>query len=213
MFLDLWKECMIGKSLYRSMHNVSLRGLCLDGRTIDLGAKNGKSSYYRYIKVQDITYVDYFEGGENVIKLDLERELPIENDSYDNVVLFNTLEHISNYQLVITESQRILRPSGKLYGVVPFLYPFHADPHDFFRFTHEGLEKVLSSASFDKIEITQIGIGSFTCAANLCSWAFKFKPLVFLIWFLAIQLDKMLNRVTSRNKSYYIALAFVATKF
>lgn len=112
MYRELWKECLLGKSLYRALHNCSLKGVCLKGRSIDLGSKNGTSSYYRYIKVDDVTYVDYYEGGENVVRLDLEKELPIDSETYDNVIMFNTLEHIQNYQLLVAETARILRSGG-----------------------------------------------------------------------------------------------------
>ena len=123
MYRDLWKECLRAKSLYRALHNASLNGLTLRGRTIDLGSKNGTSSYYRFIKAEDITFVDYYEGGENVVRLDLEKELPIDSEAFDNVIMFNTLEHIQNHDQLIAESLRILRPGGGCSVLCHFYIP------------------------------------------------------------------------------------------
>jgi len=163
-------------------------------------------------RAEDVTYVDYYEGGDNVIRLDLERTLPLDSDVYGNVIMFNTLEHIQNSQKLLNESFRITKSGGGVHGVVPFLYPYHADPHDYFRYTHESLEIMLSRAGYERISIERVGVGSFTCAANICSWALKIKPLVFLTWIAAIYIDKILNRLSSRNQNYYIALAFHAVK-
>jgi hypothetical protein len=71
---------------------------------------------------------------------------------------------------------------------------------------------MLTKAGYVNITIEKIGVGSFTCAASICSWALKIKPLVFLSWVTAIYIDKILNRLTPRNQNYYIALAFHAVK-
>jgi SAM-dependent methyltransferase len=112
MIRILWIECLLGKSLYRSLHNLSLVGTKLVGRTIDLGSKNGTSSYYRFLQAEDVTYVDYYEGGENVVRVDLEQTLPLGSQTYDNVILFNTLEHIQNSQGLLAESFRITNLGG-----------------------------------------------------------------------------------------------------
>ena len=46
----LFSEMMKGKSLLRTLTNKWLSNLTIEGNGIDLGAKNEKSSYYRFIK-------------------------------------------------------------------------------------------------------------------------------------------------------------------
>ena len=184
----------------------------LKGKVIDLGAKNGKSSYYRFLNVENVTYVDFYERNENIIQIDLESEFPLKNNLFDHVILFNTLEHVFNYQNCLNESIRILNPGGKLHGVVPFLVQFHSDPYDYFRYTHQSLEIILKRAGFECVNITQIGTGCITCASHLCSRIVKFKPFVFIIWFFAIQIDKLLTYLWKNNKNYYVGLSFKAVK-
>lgn len=37
------------------------------------------------------------------------------------------------------EIYRILKPGGIVYINVPFIFPFHADPDDFYRFSYKGI--------------------------------------------------------------------------
>ncbi len=86
---------------------------------------------------------------ENVITLDIAqssqvdivadaRRLPISTAGVDGVVLQQVLEHVPQPEQVIAEVFRVLRPGGRLYCEVPFLYPVH-DAHDFRRWTASGL--------------------------------------------------------------------------
>ena len=54
----------------------------------------------------------------------------------------NTLEHIDNYQNFMINVSSSLKKGGRLEGCVPFLYPFHKDPDDFFRYTDTALKKI-----------------------------------------------------------------------
>lgn len=68
---------------------------------------------------------------------------------------------------------------------VPFLYPYHSDPHDYFRFTHDGIIALLHSFSKIKLQgaegylcttlrfisgLFPWGRGSFGIAYKLCKW-------------------------------------------
>jgi len=50
---------------------------------------------------------------------------------------------------------RLLRKGGVAFVSVPFMYPVHADPFDFQRFTEDGLRDVFKD--FGAIEIIQMG--------------------------------------------------------
>jgi len=75
----LFRECMKGKSLLRTLQNIEFGNTKLVGKTIDLGAKNGNASYYRFfdIKSAEMTYVDKYYESEQVINLDLESTIPL----------------------------------------------------------------------------------------------------------------------------------------
>jgi SAM-dependent methyltransferase len=66
-------------------------------------------------------------------------ELPIINESCDMIILDSVLEHIPDPKKVINETTRVLKKGGFVYVTVPFLYPFHSSPNDYYRWTKEGL--------------------------------------------------------------------------
>ena len=146
----------------RLIHNYFLMKKKIQGKTIDLGAGEGSNtSYYEYLDCKEakIERSDFFKSSD--VKIDLENNLDFEDQCCDNVILFNTLEHIENYKNLLSEIKRILKTNGKLEIFVPFLVVYHPDPKDFFRPTHFYLEKLLTAENF-AIETNLIGAVSYT---------------------------------------------------
>ena len=108
-----------------------------------------------------ITTVNFDEKAQPEILHNLEEPLPTENDSYDNVLLINVLEHIYLYKQLVEESFRVLKSGGQVVVAVPFMFPTHPSPSDFHRFTKEALEKIFTDAHFEEIEIKILGSGVF----------------------------------------------------
>lgn len=63
----------------------------------------------------------------------------VAGDSIDFVACVSVLEHVRYPQKVMQEIYRILKPGGIVYISVPFVFPFHADPDDFYRFSFKGI--------------------------------------------------------------------------
>jgi len=211
----LIKECFKGKTISRSLHNWHLKEKCFNGYGLDYGAKKGINSYYRFLKIDEekMTYTDFYYGdGKKILKIDFEKPFDLSNNQFDFAFLFNVLEHVYNHQGFVNCIFQSLKKGGVIEGVVPFIHQYHADPDDFFRYTHNGLKNILSKAGFDNIKITRIGVGMFTCATALCSRALKFKSLISLCWIIAIALDWLLMKFYKNNKNFYTALAFSARK-
>ena len=66
---------------------------------------------------------------------DLETKWPMEDGSFDLVLMSEVMEHLGDPEHALAESARVLRPGGLLYISTPFAFPLHARPHDFLRFT------------------------------------------------------------------------------
>jgi SAM-dependent methyltransferase len=64
--------------------------------------------------------------------------------NYDVVVLSEVLEHVHSPHLAIGNIHRLLNQGGRLILTVPFIFPIHERPHDYFRYTRYGLEFLLS---------------------------------------------------------------------
>jgi len=65
---------------------------------------------------------------------------PFDSDSLDHVVSIGLIEHIRDPDAFVRETYRCVRPGGWSHHLVPFLYPFHASPFDYFRYSAEGLK-------------------------------------------------------------------------
>jgi SAM-dependent methyltransferase len=79
------------------------------------------------------------QSGSNVDVVGDAHNLPFDDNSFDSIIMQAVLEHLHTPDLAIKEAFRVLKPGGYLYLEVPFLQGFHADPHDYFRFTQMGL--------------------------------------------------------------------------
>ena len=186
-----------------------------EGKGIDFGAKNELSSYYHFLDLSNcqITYTDIAAYTSNkVMKIDLEKNFDVGKSCFDFAFLMNVMEHIYNHKILLKNIHRSLKSGGRLEGFVPFLYQYHADPDDYFRYTHTGLLKLLEDADFTDIKITKIGAGMFITIASMSSRLLIFRVFVFFWWLLAILLNSILSKVWKKNKEYYSGLAFTATK-
>jgi SAM-dependent methyltransferase len=126
------------------------------GRIIDLGGKRaGKRGRFRPATGTGTwTYVNLDRNTEPDIFADVSA-VPLPDGLADCVVCTEVLEHLSLPQACIDEAHRLLRPGGTLIASVPFLYPVHADPHDFQRFTAQGLRRLC--ARFSAVEVLPMG--------------------------------------------------------
>lgn len=213
---SLFRAAMSGHSLSRLLQNDDIsRMVTARGKTIDLGAKSSASSYFEHIKSENgvtYTFVDLYARDEAILTIDLDEEFPVGDNSYDTAFLFNVLEHVYDTRNVLSETNRILRPGAKLFGGNPFMYKYHRDPSDYWRFTHEAMERLLVEAGFKDIRIIKSGVGCFTVATSQIAKRLRLKPLIFLSYLFGISMDKLLGRFIKSNDEFYIGIIFEATK-
>jgi SAM-dependent methyltransferase len=89
------------------------------------------------------------------IVADLNGPLPIPDATADAVLALSVLEHLREPRQMLGEAFRILKPGGFLYVAVPFQWWVHEAPHDYFRFTRYGLQYLLETTGFERIEIEE----------------------------------------------------------
>jgi SAM-dependent methyltransferase len=90
---------------------------------------------------------------ENVDVVATAERLPFRDDSLGCVLSQETFEHLADPWQAAREVLRVLRPGGLFYFQVPFIFGFHSGPHDYWRFTHRGVERLLSAAGFEVEEV------------------------------------------------------------
>ena len=81
--------------------------------------------------------------------------LPVKTASLDGVLMVSVLEHLQHPHAAVDEVLRALRPGGLFFSYAPFYHPYHASPHDYFRFTHEGYRHLLRG--FAQVEMCSGG--------------------------------------------------------
>jgi hypothetical protein len=72
---------------------------------------------------------------------------------------------VDNAEAAVAEIVRTLRPGGHLLMTVPFLYPTHEAPYDFWRTTHFGLRSVLQRHGLEVGEVCAQG-GPFVLVSH-----------------------------------------------
>lgn len=113
------------------------------------------------------------------------QRLPFRDASFDCLIVLDVLEHLPQPQASLTEAARVLRPGGSVLLHVPFAYPLHDRPYDFWRLTRHGLETLANAAALDVETIVARG-HAIESAGMLCNLALaqaliaaaeKFRPL------------------------------------
>ena len=118
----------------------------------DIGSKDARAGYAFGKPPTDakIVCVDIEESVGVDLVADAHNLHMVDNDSVDFVTSISVLEHVKYPQKVIKEIHRILKPGGIIYINVPFIFPFHAAPSDFYRFSHKGIE--ILCEDFERID-------------------------------------------------------------
>jgi SAM-dependent methyltransferase len=121
---------------------------------LDVGCGNRPYEYLfeqgRYVGVDvessgrplNMKQPDYFYDGST---------LPFPDNFFDVVMSTQVLEHVPNPSEVLNEMARVCKLGGSVVISIPFVYPEHEEPFDYFRFTRFGIEELLNKAGL-KIE-------------------------------------------------------------
>src|SRR3989344_5415527 len=123
MYIKIAQNMLKGQTILRIMMNYSLVEYGIYGRVVDVGGGRFPD-YYDYMKVTPGTVIIPIDG--SISGINLEKDfLPETDGTTDFVICCNVLEHIYNYQFLVGEMKRILKPRGQLIGFVPFLINYH----------------------------------------------------------------------------------------
>lgn len=102
------------------------------------------------------------EIGANVAFVADAHLLPIANESLDGVLMVSVLEHLHDPIRAVNQVARVLKKGGVYFSYAPFYHPYHASPHDYFRFTQEGYRYMLRE--FSRVEI--VSGGNYVAVTN-----------------------------------------------
>jgi len=85
--------------------------------------------------------VDRYDHSAVIDRHDDIHSLGFPDGHFNAVVCWSVLEHVPEPQRAIAEMLRVLKPGGSIWVQLPFLFPYHADPHDYWRVTPAGLRQ------------------------------------------------------------------------
>jgi SAM-dependent methyltransferase len=99
-----------------------VRGLGRHERVLDLGAGDGRLSEALdagQLTLADVSAVALARArervpGARVVELEPDAALPLEDSSFDLVLCAETIEHVRDVQLLLSEARRVLAPGGVL---------------------------------------------------------------------------------------------------
>lgn len=164
----------------------------ITGTVLDIGGKKAKKrgtfDIAKFAKI--VTYVNIDKGTEPDIVSDAS-SIPLSDSSCDTVILGEVLEHVRSPELVLKESARLLKPGGNILITVPFMYPVHADPFDYGRYTEHFWREAASDCELNVLSLKSQGT-IFAILAQIVQHLFisrdiswrpiQFPLIKFLMW-------------------------------
>ncbi|WP_072015990.1 class I SAM-dependent methyltransferase [Leptolyngbya sp. KIOST-1] len=148
-FFRRTQDYLSGVTVARQSINESLIDFVreIDGNIVEIG---GSQNLEEYMKSGKYVLLDLINTESNDVTANAEK-LPFASNSMSGFVCISVLEHTPNPQKVINEIWRCLRPGGKAFISVPWMFEAHMEPYDFFRFSPFLMKKWLSD--FDLVDI------------------------------------------------------------
>lgn len=106
--------------------------LVVGGGTIGAGMQQ----LYETKELQLLSF-DVYSSDHNTFIADA-HNIPVKSSSVDAVLIQAVLEHVLNPGIVVSEIERVLKPSGIVYAETPFMQQVHEGAYDFTRFSESG---------------------------------------------------------------------------
>jgi ubiquinone/menaquinone biosynthesis C-methylase UbiE len=138
-----------------------VRGLGRVERALDVGCGDGRltaSLDAAALTAADVSAVALERARDRLpeaafVELDADASFPLDDSAFDLVLCAETVEHVRDVQLFLSEIRRVLRPGGELALTTPATPPL-APPEDplsphLRRFTRRSLRRVLAELGFE----------------------------------------------------------------
>lgn len=168
-FMDLY---VVRSGILRAVNEAKPK---LFGTLLDIGC--GKMPY-RELLMSAPTRISRYIGMdiENPYyraEIDLKwdgKNIPLEHSAVDSVLCTEVLEHCPDPTALLREAHRVLRPGGVFFFTVPFVWPLHDMPMDYFRYTSVALRHLFAGAGFSSLEIKGLGGWNAALAQMIGLW-------------------------------------------
>lgn len=148
----------IKRPVFKYLNSISLNYKNLDILEIGSGDEEKKQSVISIFKEANTFLQTDVKKEYNHIFLDITRPLEFKN-KFDLVICTSVLEHIFEMNLAVENLKKLVKKGGHLFISVPFVYPLHDEPADYWRFTEHSLRILFKE--FKIIEFKKTGLRQF----------------------------------------------------
>jgi len=129
-------------------------------RVLDFGCGD---RHYQKLAGPDASYVGADLPGNSAadVVINADGTLPVPGESFEAVLSTQVLEHVADPRLYLAECLRVLKRDGRLLLSTHGTMFYHRDPVDYWRWTHEGLRKLLGDSGFEIMHFEGVmGLGA-----------------------------------------------------
>tara|TARA_B100001063_G_C16742046_1_gene545344 strand:- start:630 stop:1286 length:657 start_codon:yes stop_codon:yes gene_type:complete len=216
--IKLINKILKRKSICRSLQEIECEKFFLENRSLEIGNNNlNKKSFFNFFKKKNNLQVffgdTYNFKSKNYFKLDLEKKNSIKK-KFENILIFNVLEHVYDVDNAINELKKILNKKGKIYISTPFLYQYHAAPKDYNRYTLDYFQNLSKKHGLKIHYQSTLGTGPFLASyCMLHGLLKKFYPLNIIFVIFSILIDNLAKIFSGNlNKNYTISFFVILKK-
>ena len=126
------------------------------GNILEVGSRRADGQE-RYKDIRDFfpeaEYIGLdMQEGNKVDQVGDVHNLLFADNYFDTIICMETFEHVARPWIAIDELYRVLKPEGFLIMTVPFDCPIHEHPHDYYRYTPDGLRVLLRQFILPQID-------------------------------------------------------------
>lgn len=156
--LSLFNYCFL--AYFHLINEIKKNASHAKGILLDVGCGTCPFEKYFLNHVEKYLKHEHPSSIKTGIQYDYLSELPKINandKTFDTVVSFSVLEHVSEPFETIKEFKRILKDNGIFIISVPQYWHLHDEPHDYLRFTKHVLIEKINEAGFEISYIKELG--------------------------------------------------------
>ena len=131
---------------------IELEKVTKNKKVLDLGCGTNKYKKY-FMQKNKFIGIDVKTSGREINQKTPDvfydgKKLPFNDGNFDLIICTEVLEHVENFELVVSEIFRSLKRNGSAVITMPFITAEHEIPYDFRRFTSYGIKKEFENMGF-----------------------------------------------------------------
>ncbi|MBR9909047.1 MAG: class I SAM-dependent methyltransferase [Gammaproteobacteria bacterium] len=141
LLVNVFSRANIMRALEREIATLEARPS--PARVLSVGASGIIGDRISQIRGAAVTSLDIDASRKPDIVADITAMPELGSAEYDCVFLMEVLEHVREPDKALAEIRRVMRDDGVLLLSSPFIFEAHDLPHDYYRYTRQGLSYLL----------------------------------------------------------------------